>query len=655
MKKLFILIFNILIFFPLVTAQKTMPGGVAGLKIWYLSAEKPDGEVYWESRVGGESVFSKGTALGRHMNFNLAFLLEASNNELSFPFEASQFQQASFFSVFHPADSFLERSVWSYPYAAGKHLVLTTHRMADLGNAKFINFLDTPKGMPTINAYYQYLPSTQKAASPSNFLIGGKPAIPDLPIAAFEGTMPEFLVYDRVLTADEQLKISSYLAIKYGLSLQKSDYLAADGQVLWNAKANAVFSNRITGLGRDDTSGLYQKQSTNQSTSKPLLTIGVEAIAATNQDNSGQIPNQSFLLWGDNNGSLSPEEAKEASNSRLARKWLMQASGSGQQLSTQLQFDSDQLEDFLKTDEVLWLWVDRSGKGTYALGEVDVFKGEGSHQKGVFHFNDIHWDTDGSGTDVFSFSVGPDMIAKTWVTSPTCHPATAGEIHVGIAGGEPPYSGRIQSVSNNYYMEWSATSDKLHTFSSLVAGEYQLTVIDAKQHTYTANILLQSKDAPFSQLAKRYALKENTPLVLDAALGMPPGIAYLWTTPDGQPIHQPKIVIEREGWYQLNLDLAGCAAQQLIKIDEAEGHPFKAIHLYPNPIRVGEEFQIRISLHQSNPVQVNIIDASGRTIKQQQFKGAAYYRFSSVLPSTGQYHVQFQSGHSSTALSLIVQ
>ena len=60
-------------------------------------------------------------------------------------------------------------------------------------------------------------------------------------------------------------RIQTYLAIKYGITLgiqgTSQDYVNSDGTVIWDQSANVGYNYDITGIGRDDVSGLNQKQS----------------------------------------------------------------------------------------------------------------------------------------------------------------------------------------------------------------------------------------------------------------------------------------------------------------------------------------------------------------------------------------------------------
>ncbi|AZA56849.1 hypothetical protein EG350_06540 [Chryseobacterium shandongense] len=158
----------------------------------------------------------------------------------------------------------------------------------------------------------------------------------------FDGNMSEIIVYGNTAnTSTEENRIQSYLSIKYGTTFGSTatpiDYLASDGTTkMWDATANAAYQNNIAGIGRDDLSALYQKQSQSvNSGSQVVMALGT--VAASNQANANTIPtDKQFFIWGDDNGSLSNIVA--TSNTiypyRFTRIWKTQNTGSFAQNST---------------------------------------------------------------------------------------------------------------------------------------------------------------------------------------------------------------------------------------------------------------------------------------------------------------------------------
>lgn len=136
---------------------------------------------------------------------------------------------------------------------------------------------------------------------------------------SYNGRIAEIVTYSATNNdADntrERNRIQSYLAVKYGITLgangTSQDYVNSDGSVIWDANtgvpAEDVFNFDIAGIGRDDVSELYQKQSRSVNNAadvtgktQGVLTIGLGEIYNTNKDNPNTINNKQFLMWGNN-------------------------------------------------------------------------------------------------------------------------------------------------------------------------------------------------------------------------------------------------------------------------------------------------------------------------------------------------------------------
>ena len=140
----------------------------------------------------------------------------------------------------------------------------------------------------------------------------------------FQGYILEGIVYKDLLSTQEQNQIETYLALKYGITLSH-DYLASDATTIWDATANASYSNDIAGIGRDDASGLNQKQSTSHTGG--IVEMGLGTIAIDNDSNSNTFSSdRSFLIWGHDNGSTAVATAY-LSSTRMARVWAVEEMG----------------------------------------------------------------------------------------------------------------------------------------------------------------------------------------------------------------------------------------------------------------------------------------------------------------------------------------
>ncbi len=114
------------------------------------------------------------------------------------------------------------------------------------------------------------------------------------------GQIAEIISYSSNLSDSDRNKINSYLASKYGITLDSSiNYIASDGTtVIWDKTINADYYERVGVIGQDDASGLNQKQSKSGSENS-VLTVGLGSIAATNALNSSSFDDDlDFLAWG---------------------------------------------------------------------------------------------------------------------------------------------------------------------------------------------------------------------------------------------------------------------------------------------------------------------------------------------------------------------
>ncbi|MNU27529.1 hypothetical protein D3C71_159230 [compost metagenome] len=121
--------------------------------------------------------------------------------------------------------------------------------------------------------------------------------------AGFTGDLGEVIIYGNGnISAAERNKVESYLAIKYGITLNNSNnYTTSQNVVVWNAATNATYYNNVAGVGYDYISALLQKQSRSQHTNtNGQVIMGLGEIDSTNDLNPATLADGQFLLWGDN-------------------------------------------------------------------------------------------------------------------------------------------------------------------------------------------------------------------------------------------------------------------------------------------------------------------------------------------------------------------
>ena len=151
---------------------------------------------------------------------------------------------------------------------------------------------------------------------------------------ALIGDINEILVYTYSLSALNQAKAETYLAVKYGVTLDnvgggtQGDYTATTGANIWDASDGSSYQNNVIGIGREDSEDLYQKQS---HTYDDTTRIYLNTLETSNTTNTGTFNDFSYIMMGDNQGLMNANATANAEMptgltgcslySRLEREW----------------------------------------------------------------------------------------------------------------------------------------------------------------------------------------------------------------------------------------------------------------------------------------------------------------------------------------------
>ncbi|MFD1063593.1 LamG-like jellyroll fold domain-containing protein [Winogradskyella litorisediminis] len=163
------------------------------------------------------------------------------------------------------------------------------------------------------------------------YLIGtGRSGIAGRTTSQMNGMIAEIISYSSPNSAINKQKIQSYLALKYGVTLQDDastlldhrlndeNYIDSAGTIIWNTTdtdgSGNSYNYDVAGVGRDDASNLDQRQSRSQNDESDgtgptsgFLTMGLSDIYDTNNvnlANTSAFSDRNFIMWGNNNASL---------------------------------------------------------------------------------------------------------------------------------------------------------------------------------------------------------------------------------------------------------------------------------------------------------------------------------------------------------------
>ncbi|MCM3759949.1 S-layer homology domain-containing protein [Alkalihalobacillus oceani] len=152
-----------------------------------------------------------------------------------------------------------------------------------------------------------------------NFNYSAGPYIGAGHYSRFNGSISEVIVFNKKLDEPDRIKVNSYLALKYGLTLP-TDYVDSHDTTMWTVADNTEYGNRITGIGRDNDGALYQKQSMSQEVGANVTIALGNSVASSNEENLNTIWNdQSYFLFGDNGAGTNFIDPADKSDENLKR------------------------------------------------------------------------------------------------------------------------------------------------------------------------------------------------------------------------------------------------------------------------------------------------------------------------------------------------
>jgi hypothetical protein len=648
MKQILLLVIFLLPVMPS-KAQIAAPGGVKGLYMWNTSRPVAGERAVLQSRLYSY-VDSAKRISGKacKMNNNPAVLFNGNTQVLDTLLNLNALAGFSLFTVCQQVDTLAEQVIFSMENDTSTEMVLTNHRLASLSSFQYANYGSKFANIPRIYVYTQ----NQRADSSSvnrRLRFGQAPRAQHLPISSFTGFVPEMILFNRNLSYTERVKIESYLAIKYGISLNQqipTHYQNSRGDIIWNADLNASYAQNIAGIGRDDVSGL------NQTITESLQTPGLMKISS-----SQALPDNSFLIWGDNGGEVRFLERNNLPKC-LGRDWRMSSfNASGQGIAVRTDALAIQQIDPLAANEKYWIMTDRSGTGSYPFGQTEyTLCNPMESARQVIQFDKIVADIDKSGSDVFTIIAMPALFTRSIAISPDCKTNAGGCIQTEIAGGEAPFIVKLKSLSGSGIQKILNVRERTCKFSDVLQGGYILEITDVKGIGYNEAVWVSNVHLWENTIQKSYRLREGEQLELDASQEMPSGFfAYQWTTPGGEIFTSEKISIDRPGTYQLTVSQDdGCNVAMAVNVLQTSKSDIEKAEVFPNPVSQGW-FAARISLKQEMDVLLTLSAQGGQILKEEKLQHNRYYWYNGTLTKPGLYFLTITTANSRETLKIIVQ
>ncbi len=331
------------------------------------------------------------------MNFNKC--LEVNGAEtFNLPLGISTSRQSDVIVVYETRDTANENALWQIRLDTARRIGQTTRRI--LNDNGQITYDTANRLKPVVNYLAQSWRSPEVCA-PALTLCGADSL-------TLNGRIAEALCFDRRIGDTAVIQWISYLAVKYGITLSQTDYLDSRRNVIWDHTHYPGYCASIAGVGRDDSVGLYQKQ-TYFADGHIIIGIaeppyyGGSTLTENNEDNPAFIADGDFILFGcrDTMHCVSTVYTQDGTTCEAVGRGMVQATGNAHIYSTFVLLDTSSVRDGIAPV----LLIDRSGTGEFPAGETQYMPCTGMDSLGHHVYEGIHWDTDRNGRDFFCFAM----------------------------------------------------------------------------------------------------------------------------------------------------------------------------------------------------------------------------------------------------------
>lgn len=417
----------------------------------------------------------------------------------------------------------------------------------------------------------------------------------------FDGLIQEIVIFNGKHTTVERYPIESYLAIKYGLTLDH-DYIASDGtSVIWDISANSGYNSNIAGIGRDDGSGLQQKQSKSEN-ANTMLTVGHSTSLATDNFTNANAfgANNSFFIWGDNgsaaanNGSTDVGFTTNGVNivGRMDRVWKSQETGTVGTIILRFDMSTVPSTTGQGNNDLADVRLLMDANGTFASGAFAVSPSSFNNTTDVVEFQ-----VDFTGANGFFFTLG-----------------TIDAINAPLPVELVSFTGHNEGSKN--ILEW-------YTASEINNKEF---VLERSVDGYVFETLGNLAGAGTSNSPHYYTLPDNNPNV---------------------PVTYYRLkIIDYDGGFEYSETIS-------IAIDIVD---FDIISIFPNPTQNNFSF-IYDGSTEDKPLQLYVVNAVGAVVLDHTYTNVRNSAITNVHldgVSAGIYQVVFQQGELRKNYKLVI-
>lgn len=638
--------------FSLSFGQEVYPAGVEQPLLW-LKTKATQDELLLEEVKTGKVWAKQSKQQAENINWNLSSPYSGFVQS-GFDLTKEQAEAVSLFIVYHQKSNESEEFLWHLSEKQTPKITATNQRLADLGLKKYRAYPSSQAEAKVKIHYYQHYKPLEEEGQTYHWALGK--GVAGLPAEVFSGAIAEVIFYDRVLSLVEMQQVASYLAVKYGVSLNQleyKNYYNSQGKVIWDYKEHKNFNQNITALGRDDKGNLLQPKSQN-SNSEKLVAMVLQPLE------SSEIPNDYFVFWSDNGGGLQFKKQAEGQPNGIGRKWRLDYTATKEaKLYTQFSLQNLEKETQEESKEqsqpkYYWLVVDKEGQGNFNPEHSAYVKlGEVNHSQQQVVFS--QWEQYEKPSVVYTIWEAPEMFAHLGLALGKCGQPYSGGVEFNMVGGKAPYRIQLKAKEANAWQEqWTEQDATIRRKLHLSSGTYQYLVTDAQNRQYQQEFYLSDEDMPMPKFNEEYLLGE--PLVLSPEKDLPKGdYRYEWYLDGALIATTPSLLVNKAGDYELRLqNVQGCRSASKFRVTSKQGDLETKVVLFPNPSTDGT-FKVLASFPKQTSGRLEIYTMAGQLVSTDYFYNLSQYEYRGTILSSGVYLIQVKTSLGQTTHKLIVK
>lgn len=313
------------------------------------------------------------------------------------------------------------------------------------------------------------------------------------------GKVGEIVMFDRALDATETNKVNSYLALKYGISLDQSvpqNYTASDDTVMWSHAKAGSYNKDIFGIGRDNESfGERFNQTLSRATdSGDILTAALrDTFTGALQEGGVQFENDvQFMMFANNGGSLltTAAELPPGATRRVTREWQAQKTANHTQ-STWLKFDGH---------DASWrLILDDDGDFTSGITNLGPLSSQGvkewTNPTDNTYFTLAQIPNGGINVSKTSIDVGENGGTETFEVTLSTQPDPGTQVVMSVVSGAVGEATVSTSTLTFTYANWN-------TPQTVTVTGVDDDIVQSTQTTVTVRTVGGTTDSRFQSLSR---------------------------------------------------------------------------------------------------------------------------------------------------------